>query len=157
MTLARSNKEVLTADRPAARKHARRTAKKQAEESADAQRARNTTYLQQAQAYEIDTGDSPNVLRAKRRWLHEESKPLRDLGKPFRELRNLYSKRNITKPKAMRPKFDDLSDAAKELNRRLENALAREPRSGAHAGDASSAAVSDNAGAMSSPRIPPRP
>ena len=147
MTLVRSNKEIRTADRAAARRYARRIAKKQAEESADAAHARNTTYLQQAQAYEIDTGDSPNVLRAKRRWLHEESKPLRDLGKPFRELRDLYSKRNITKPKAMRPKFDDLSDAAKELNRRLEDALAREPQSGAHAG------VSNNAGEMSTPRI----
>ena len=154
MTIVRSNKEVHTTDRPAARRHAPRPAKIQVEEPADVARARNTHYLQQARAYEIDTGDSPNILRAKRRWLQGERKAHGHLGKPVRELHNLYSKRNITKPKDERPKFDDLSDAAKELNRRLEDALAREPRSGAHADDGS-AAVSDNAGEIPIARILP--
>ena len=153
MPLLRSSKKYdFVADKLTARRHPPRIPQERTDRDVLAARNRNIHYLKQARKYEADTGDSPDTLRKKRRWLQEEFKAHRNLGKPVRELHDLYNKRNITKPRNRRPKFDDLSDAAKELNRRLEDALARERRSGAHAGDEVSGAVSGNAGEISSVR-----
>lgn len=152
MPLLRSNKEIHTADRPAARRHAPGTAQKQAEESAQAARARNARYLKKAREYQLATGDSADTLREKRRWVQAEFQAGRISGKPCRELRDLYSKRNITKRQKKRAKVDDLTDDAKEIKRRLDDAFAQAPRPVADAGDGSPGAVSDNAGEMSSSR-----
>ena len=47
------------------------------------------------------------------RWLQAVFEAHRILGKPVRELRDLYSKRNISKPKNKRVKADSLTDEIK--------------------------------------------
>ena len=86
----------------------------------NSRRAQNARYLRQALAYQRATGDSAKVLREKRLWLQAEYLAHRISGKEYRELKDLYSKRNIGKPKNRLPKASNLSNAAKLANQRLD-------------------------------------
>ena len=143
---------MFCTDQVTARRHPPRTLQNGADKFVLAARNRNDRYLEHAREYELATGDNANTLGQKLRWLDAEFAAQRISGKPFRELRDLYSKRNISKPRNRRAKIDDLTDEAKEQNRRLLAAFTQAPRPVADAVDGSPGAVSDNASEMSSSR-----
>ena len=58
-------------------------------------------------------GDNAKTLRENLRWLQAVFEAHRISGKPFRELRDFYSKRNLSKPENKRVKADGLTDEAK--------------------------------------------
>lgn len=135
MTLLRSKKEFSFVNSRTARRHAPRPPIKprhqqlanstrkiesKANKTITQSRARNIRYLRHVRAYHLATGDSANTLREKRRWLQIEHQAGRIHGKPFRELRDRYSKHEISKAKNRRLRDDGLTDAAKVAKQRLE-------------------------------------
>ncbi len=139
MTFLRSGTEVSFVNRRSARQQAHRapikrrhqqltkftlkannTKAKSKTRDEDSKHAQNVRYLRKAQAYQRATGDSAKVLREKRLWLQAEYLADRISGKEFRELTDLYSKRNIGKPKNRLPKAGNLSNTAKSANQRLD-------------------------------------
>ena len=67
--------------------------------------------------------DSPEVLRAKRRWVQQEFDTRRISGKVTRELHDLYHKKNLGKVQQQHHLAHNLSDAAQAAKQRLEEAF----------------------------------
>ncbi len=169
MTFLRSGTEVSFVNRRSARQQAHRAPIKRRHQqltkftlkanntkskSPDktSRRAQNARYLRQALAYQRATGDSAKVLREKRLWLQAEYLAHRISGKEYRELKDLYSKRNIGKPKNRLPKASNLSDTAKSANQRLDEFFSQrqDANHSASAMGVSSGHVSSNADEMPS-------
>lgn len=95
---------------------------------------RNVRYLQHSRNYQRITGDSPKTLSQKRRWLHNEHQAGRISGRAFRELRGIYSKSNISKPKHRLPTLRGLTDDARSSKRRLDESFKQRPDASPSAG-----------------------
>ena len=70
----------------------------------------------------VDLIDSADTFREKRRWIQRELEARRVNGKVARELLELFNKRNVGRSQRQRIVAGRLSDAAKEVNQRLEQA-----------------------------------
>ena len=127
MTTNRSGIKVSLGNQRSARRHAPGTA-------TNPDTARNFRYLQHSRNYQHITGDSPKTLTRKRLWLHHEHQAGRLSGKAFRELRGIYSKSNISKPKHRLPTLRGLTDDAKSSKRRLDEFFKRRPDASPSAG-----------------------
>ena len=106
---------------------------------------RRIIYRQRARANELATGDGPDALRQKRRWIQEMSESGRISGKATRELHDLYSKRNMGKPQLQLEMTQRLTEAAISAKQQLDEHFRGNPSANSPA-DTVDVSNSDNLG-----------
>ena len=120
MTTLRSNMKVELTKQRQRRHRSAAPAKPKPQPTKRSTRKTKATPNISARPSRPHSGDSPQALRAKRRWVQQEFDAGRLSGKVTRELHDLYNKNTIGEPQLQETLALSLTDAAKAAKHRLE-------------------------------------